>query len=397
MHRIDKIYHFFDKMINTFTANRRTGRLKTRHSIQAQLTDNLIESRDFVRIQTIYNERRNDESAESMDMDLSGQYLIVGRSNRSSLVRNSADCYVDFLVIKETFSKSYHNFRFVVEKAGKLNQVQWSPSGEQAFSVLCKRIFNSVDSSIMCANFKHETAEDSRWSDWNIDDRNLVSICCGSEVQLVDLRQKLNPIHRLSPADGSLTTNCVWSKRDSNCLVVGNFYGAIRIYDKRFTSRPQMKASHGFGLINGISFTKDHSSLIVSQGLENHLKQWEFKDNSLRYVPKFKTKDQFLCSSELYTGYLREETGKFWKCQFYLTDKHIYLPERIDPMVRHKLGNQISIFDINSGKKVNSIRTKDQLEAAAIIGRLPDSPNIYVLNYGLNKIDIWNPGSIDLR
>lgn len=276
--------------------------------------------------------------------------------------------------------------------------------------------------------FKFEVT--TLWSEWNPNHGSLISICgTESQVRMVDIRsgsavqtiivgaQSGLPSHRAS--------RCLWSRQDTTCLIVGDNEGYIHIYDTRYVTRPQLCVGEERGQITGMSFTVDQTSIITSQGTNNHLVQWDYDKCSLVPRPnKFKkrpeaidiiTLDDSTCQQPVATASstgpstagrkgpngLVKNNNKikkaklrhpvslpvtaYLRCQFYVTDRHVYCPVPAGV----KKAKEIYIYDIKSGLRIKTLKSNDILSQGvySVTGLLPESLVLYV--GGRNRLRVW--------
>lgn len=408
-------------MINTFIHNSRINRNCRPLLNKSRLLNSLIESRNIFNIQTIEYDLM---AVCSMDIDHTGNFLLVGLSNGS----------VDLQGIQDSnFGHLDHIARLNLSQFN-LHRVQWNPGDEQFFSMLDNHNLYLVDPVEMRAIDKFPFALKTNWSEWNPNDRKMIAVCGSeSQVRLVDIRSGSSVQTIILGANSGLSshraTRCLWSKHDLNCLVVGDNEGYIHVYDTRHTTRPQTLVGEERGQISGMSFTSDHGSIITSQGTENHLIQWAYDKCSLHPSPakfkKRKTVGKYLekngndCDMQMDTSsspgpsngpnrssastqqkssekrvLSRKNTRRiiplpldaYIRCQFYVTDRHVYCPVP----ARVTKSKEIYIYDLESGNRIKTLKSDDILcqGVYSITGLLPESLVLYV--GGRGRLRAWS-------
>lgn len=175
------------------------------------------------------------------------------------------------------------------------------------------------------------------------------------------------------------------------------------------------------GQISGMSFTHDQRSVITSQGTENHLVQWSWRNCSLKADPfKFKKREKIQSPTAVDAEFsacdktdsttasgsknvkkdrrgvsvLPRKYGRrvvplsvdaYLRCQFYVSDRHVYcpVPNRI------RKSKEIYIYDLENGIRIKTIKSEDILRQGvfSVTGLLPESLVIYV--GGRGRLRVW--------
>lgn len=331
--------------------------------------------------------------------------LLLGLSNGSVDLQGIQDSNFGTLDFISRFETSPHN----------IHRVQWNPGDEQFFSMLDNHNLHLVDPVEMRTIDKFVFNMKTTWSEWNPNDRKIVAVC-GSEskVRLVDIRSGSSVQTIVLAAKSGLSshraTRCLWSNLDLNCLIVGDNEGYLHIYDTRQTTHPQILVGESYGQISGMSFTHDNSSIITSQGTDNHLIQWTFDKCKLRSTANKFKKERESESSITTDGTSSQAKGSgssrakklklarrtsrypllsvdtYLRCQFYVTDRHVYCPVP----TRTTDSSEIFVYDLISGYRIKTLKSDGILcqGVHAVTGLLPDSLALYA--GGKGRLRVWS-------
>lgn len=384
----------------------RTGSNRNRD----QIINNLLESRNIYNTQTISYDIF---TVYSTDLDTTGNFLLAGLSNGT----------VDLYGVQDPNSGALELISVINIGRFQCNRVQWNPSDEQFFSMLDNHNLILVDPVELRAIEKFSFPLITHWSEWNPNDRKLVAVCgAESQVRLVDLSSGSSVQTIILKASSGLashrTNRCIWSKRDINCLVVGDNEGFLHIYDTRHSTRPLLMAGDEWGQISGMAFTNDQNSIITSQGTENRLFKWDYDRCSLK-ATKFKKRERLETSLQSgcnKSGLSREREAQTTKqtittsskhskisirkrlkqviplpvdaiirCQFYITDRHIYCPVPAGT----KKSKEIYIYDLKGGDRIKTLKSDDILcqGVYSVAGLLPEALVLYV--GGRGRLRVW--------
>lgn len=378
------------------------------------ILNGLIVSRNIFNIQTLDYDLM---TVCSTDLDPTGNFLLVGLSNGS----------VDLQGIQDTNFGTLDQICRLNLSLFNLHRVQWNPGDEQFFSMLDNHNLYLVDPNEMRTLETYPFSLKTNWSDWNSNDKRIIAVCgTESQTRLVDIRGG-SSVHTIilgakSGLASHRATRCLWSKHDSNCLIVGDNEGYIHVYDTRHSTRPYFVAGEERGQISGMSFTSDNASIITSQGTENRLIQWSYDKCSLiPYPNKFRkrviTEDleqdlTDISSSAAHTSIQnvastsksrrsskkktlsRKHTRRiiplpvdaYLRCQFYVTDRHVCCP--VPPCATKS--KEIYIYDLESGYRIKTLKSENILcqGVYSITGLLPESLVLYV--GGRGRLRVWS-------
>lgn len=377
------------------------------------LLNSLIKSRNLFSVQTVEYDLM---TVTSLDIDETNNFMLVGLSNGS----------VDLQEIDDpTFGTSAQLARFNFGQYN-VNRVQWNPStSEQFFTILDNHVLHIVDPIEMRALDKCEFDMKTSWSEWNVNDRQIIAVCGSeSQVRLVDIRTGSSAQTVILGAPSGLSTHratrCLWSKQDTRCLIVGDNEGYLHVYDTRHSTRPLTLAGEERGQVSGMSFTTDQCSIITSQGTQNQLVEWTFDKCKLKAnAKKFKKRkreesmitagpsgtndilghpgvssmkqtisdkdSKKACTKKQKKRSLPLTISAYIRCQFHVTDSHIFCPV---PSTTRK-SKEIYIYDLKTGDRIKTLKSDDILSQGiyAVSSLLPESLVIYV--GGRGRLRAW--------
>lgn len=412
-------------MITTLINNYRVHQTHPQWS-KAHLINSLIRSRNLFNVQTL---EYDIVTVCSMDIDESGNFLLVGLSNGA----------VDLLGIQDPSFGTLDNITRFNFSPFNLHRVQWSPSDEQFFSMLDNHNLYLVDPVEMRTIERFNFGLKTNWSEWNPSDKKMIAVCGSeSQVRLADICSGSSiqtiVLGSRSGLASHRATRCLWSRQDLNCLIVGDNEGYLHVYDTRHSTRPLILVGEERGQISGMSFTSNQNSIITSQGTENQLVQWSYDKCSL--VPslnKFRKRKEVGINplkidesnnnsetkkenghsnngSSFGSSALTKSSSKnpneqkgilmrkhsrrliplpvdaYLRCQFYVTDRHIYcpVPSRVTK------SKEIYIYDIESGDRIKTLKSEDILRQGvySVTGLLPESLVLYV--GGRGRLRVWS-------
>lgn len=396
-------------MIHTHLGNSRTLWNQRASWNRDYMFKRLMESRNLFNIQTLEYDLM---AVSTTDLNPSGGYLLAGLSNGS----------VDFAYVQDGNLGTLDSIYRLNLSSVNLHRVQWNPGGEFFFSMLNNHNLWFVDPNKMRPidnyNFKMKTT----WSEWNPNDRKIIAVCGSeSQVRLVDIQSGSSAQTIVLGAPSRLAshraTRCLWSTLDTNCLIVGDNEGYLHVYDTRHCTRPHLCVGEERGQISGMSFTTDQNKIITSQGTENHLVEWTYDKCSLVAHPtKFKKRKKEVTSVEVASSIPSSSTGSsggksgkaldkkastltnkrskriiplpvdaYIRCQFYVTDHHIYCPVP----ARVKKAKELYVYDITSGERIKTLKSDEILcqGVYSVCGLLPESLVLYV--GGRNRLRVW--------
>lgn len=272
-----------------------------------------------------------------------------------------------------------------------INRVQWCPNQEESlFSVCDNHTLHLVDDVSIKVMEKYHFKIRISSSDWNSLDTRMIAVCGSeSQVRLVDLRTG-SSVHSMTVSAMSRmpthrATRCIWSKQDTRCLVVGDNEGFVHIFDTRKSLKSLLTSGQHTSQISGMAFTTDQSQIVTSHGIENKLRLWHFKNGNLKRAnTKF---FNYLADQSLKKSRDRRTLSPDanMKCQFYVTDKHIFCPTSID-----QRSDEVWIYEIDSGKLIKTLRSEEILTAGiySIVGLMNDSISLYV--GGRGRLRAWS-------
>lgn len=399
-------------MIHNHIVKSRTLWSNRHHWSRNCLLNGLIKSRNIFNIQTIEYDLM---AVCSTDLDPTGNFLLVGLSNGSVDLQGIQDANFGTLDGICRLNLSLFN----------LHRVQWNPCDEQFFSMLDNHNLYLVDPNEMRTLETYSFSLKTNWSEWNINDKRIIAVCgTESQTRLVDIRGG-SSVHTIilgskSGLASHRATRCLWSKHDSNCLIVGDNEGCIHVYDTRHSTKPYIVAGEERGQISGMSFTSDNLSIITSQGTENRLIQWTYDKCSLIPHPnKFKKHQDLQQKPPANGSSLQEPTpadsastskeakrslskkvvsrkktrriiplpvDAYLRCQFYVSDRHVCCPA---PPSATK-SKELYIFDIESGYRIKTLKSDNILcqGVYSITGLMPESLVLYV--GGRGRLRVWS-------
>lgn len=381
-------------------------------STRERVIGNLLQSRNLFNTQTVEYELT---AVYSLDLDPTRNFLLAGLSN---------GC-VDLQGVQDPSIGTLDQIARIGVSNNNCNRVQWSPGDEQFFSSLDKHALYLVD-PVECRvidEFRFDLA--TNWSEWNPNDRKLIAVCANdSQVRLVDIRSGSSVQTIILEAKSGLSSHranrCLWSNHDLSCLIVGDNEGYIHIYDTRHSSKPQLLVGEEIGQISGMSFTNDNNTIITSQGPANSLIEWNFDRCSLTPKPaKFahrtlvedeaeqnNNNSQPTSSNHRHPG-LNVRASKTWsskkresltsrqrplpvdayvRCQFYVSDRHLFCPER---KISSNCKKELAIYDLNTGSLIKTLNSDEIMcqGTYAVTGLLPEALVLYV--GGRKKLRLW--------
>lgn len=389
---------------------------KNRVEARFDIIDNLLESRNLYNVLTIDYDLI---AVRSTDLDPSENFLLIGLANGSVEIQG---------IQIGTTGGLEHIYRYNLSPFN-IHRVQWNPGHEQFFSMLDNHNLYLVDPEEARAIERFNFSNKAYWSEWSPNDRKMIAVCgTESQTRLVDIRSGSAVQTIILSAKSGLAshraTRCLWSKHDTNCLIIGDNEGYIHIFDTRQSSKPYLCSGVERGQISGMSFTNDNCSIMTSQGTNNRLVQWSYDKctlvpdshkfkKQLKQVPvtnaeesSTKSNVQASDSSSKRRKTSRQATKQqtnnnlrfqsrrivslpvdaYLKCQFYVTDRHIYCP---CPPGSTK-AKEFYIYNIESGYRIKTIKSDEILcsgSVNAITGLLPDSLVLYV--GGRGRLRVW--------
>lgn len=379
--------------------------------------DELIRSRNLFDIQKIHYDL---VSANSMDIDPLGNFLLIGLSNGD----------IDIQCISDPCRGNINQVAYFNMANSNIHRVQWSPNDEQFFTALDNHTLVLVDPNELRPIDKISFDIKLTWSEWNANDTDVIAVCgTESQVRLADLRSGSSTQCLILSAPSKMpnhrATRCLWSKTDIACLIVGDNEGFIHVYDTRHSRVPVAISESDFlPQISGLSFTNDQKYLITSHGTHNRLVQWSFdkcklvanldkfrkvkhpEPVSLSPTPSTSQNGSSKRNVQLYDKLnkkvkIQKKTSSqsnsfrhapsmpdssYLKCQFHVTDKFIFCPV---PFKATK-SKELYIYEIDSGQKIKTLKSDEILSNGiyTVQSLFPESLVLYV--GGKNRVRVWS-------